>query len=149
MRDYRGHEIHGTHDPEPDGERLYRGGHTCRRCCRFVAFEGALYTVADAGIAPCRPGKVELRNGQPIRWMRVERSRVMHAVEPGHGGTIQSICRKKDRWGQVDPRVNAPVSNWSDERYWYPNCTHCDKVLAAETAAPPAPTGDTDSDESR
>lgn len=147
--DYLGNVIHASHDPEPDGDRLYRGGHTCRRCCRFVAFETSLYTVTDAGVAECRRGKIELRNGQPLRWMRVEHGRVMHAVEPGHSGNIQSICRKRDRWGKVDPRANAPVTDWSDERYWYPNCRHCDKALAAEITSTPSTPVLTDSDESR
>ncbi len=54
-------EVDASHDPEPDGVRLYRGGHTCRRCCRFIAFEDAAYTVTDAGAAPCQSGRVVLR----------------------------------------------------------------------------------------
>lgn len=56
-------EVHPSHDPEPDGERLYPGGQACRRCCRFVAYEGAFYRVTKTGAEPCHPGRVELRNG--------------------------------------------------------------------------------------
>lgn len=56
-----GREIHPSHDPEPNGVRLYSGGHTCRRCCRFVAHEGSTYKVTDAGAGPCRPASVALR----------------------------------------------------------------------------------------
>jgi hypothetical protein len=47
-------EVHESHDPEPDGVRLYQGGQACRRCLRFVSFEGVAYQVTDAGVAPCQ-----------------------------------------------------------------------------------------------
>ncbi len=54
-------EIHESHDPEPDGQRLYPGGQACRRCGRFVAFERLRYQVTDSGVAPCRSVPLELR----------------------------------------------------------------------------------------
>lgn len=57
-------EIHPTHDPEPDGQRIYSaggGGRACRRCCKFVSFEGATYRITESGAAPCTPARVELR----------------------------------------------------------------------------------------
>lgn len=57
VRADEGREIHNSHDPEPDGQRLYSGGQACRRCGRFVAFEGAFYRVTDAGVAVCAPGR--------------------------------------------------------------------------------------------
>lgn len=50
--------VHPSHDPEPDGQRLYQGGQACQQCCRFVTFEGAIHSVTDAGVAPCRPGRL-------------------------------------------------------------------------------------------
>lgn len=57
-------DIHETHQPEPDGVRIYQGGRACQRCCRFVAFEGAFYQVTQAGYRPCVPGV--LRSGTTI-----------------------------------------------------------------------------------
>lgn len=54
-------EIHESHDPEPDGQRLYPGGQACRRCGRFVAFERLRYQVTASGAEPCRPVPLELR----------------------------------------------------------------------------------------
>ncbi len=54
-------DIHESHDPEPDGQRLYPGGQACRRCGRFVSFDQPRYRVTDQGVQPCRPVKVELR----------------------------------------------------------------------------------------
>lgn len=54
-------ETHPSHDPEPDGVRLYPGGQACRRCCHFVAFEGATPRITDVGVAPCQPARIALR----------------------------------------------------------------------------------------
>lgn len=57
-------DIHDSHRPEPAGVRLYPGGRTCLRCCRFVAFEGAFYQVTQVGYRPCVPGV--LRGGETV-----------------------------------------------------------------------------------
>jgi hypothetical protein len=60
-------EIHPSHNPEPeDGPRLYKGGRACRRCCRFVAFDGTVYRVTESGAAPCRPARLDLRAETPV-----------------------------------------------------------------------------------
>jgi hypothetical protein len=46
-------EVHDTHQPEPDGERIYRGGIACRRCGWFVAFDLPGWRVTDSGVRPC------------------------------------------------------------------------------------------------
>jgi hypothetical protein len=56
-------EVHDTHEPEPDGDRLDRGGIACRRCMWFVAFDSPGGRVTDAGARPCVP----CRAGPPLK----------------------------------------------------------------------------------
>jgi len=48
------HVVHHTHEPEPDGQRVYQGGQSCARCCQFVAVETGLRRVTIVGLRPCR-----------------------------------------------------------------------------------------------
>jgi hypothetical protein len=56
-------EVHDSHDPESDDNRVYLGGRACRRCCKFVAFEGSTYRVTNTGMAPCARGELAVRGG--------------------------------------------------------------------------------------
>lgn len=58
---------------------------------------------------------------------RIYRGRVMHAVEPAGTGWLRSKCRRRDKYGKTHPRAYAPAEDWSGERLWYPDCTHCPK----------------------
>lgn len=55
-------EVHPSHDPEPDGQRLYPGGQTCRRCCHFVTLDTFGWKVTEVGVKPCKPGRITVRN---------------------------------------------------------------------------------------
>jgi hypothetical protein len=62
------------------------------------------------------------------RRMRTRRGRVMHAVVERPGGGLESLCRQKSRLKGVNttyPRAHGPAADWSEDRYWYPDCKHC------------------------
>jgi hypothetical protein len=64
---------------------------------------------------------------------RCRKGRVMHRVNrvtsAGLGVPyLESQCRKGTGIRGVKtthPRASGPESDWSFERYWYPDCTHC------------------------
>jgi hypothetical protein len=55
-------EIHPSHDPEPDGTRIHVVGRACRRCCRFVEFDGPYPEVTVVGVRPCTPATLRVDN---------------------------------------------------------------------------------------
>lgn len=72
-----------------------------------------------------------MREALPDRY-RCRRGRIMHRVYrvPHHGTEpdLESLCR--ERIGpkgatSTMPRAWGPESDWSKERYDYPDCTHC------------------------
>ncbi len=65
---------------------------------------------------------------------RTRKGRVMHRVYRvtggGRGGRadLESMCQKKHPLKGIkttSPRTVGPEDDWSKERYWYPDCTHC------------------------
>lgn len=51
------------------------------------------------------------------------RGRVMHRVERTGMGWLQSLCRRPGALPKLThPRAMAAASEWSAERYWYPDC---------------------------
>lgn len=58
---------------------------------------------------------------------RIERGRVMHVVLPDGPDGWKSFCTKPGPVAGTArrPRARGPISSWTTERYWYPNCTHC------------------------
>ncbi len=64
------------------------------------------------------------------RRMRIEHGRVMHAVEERHG-RIESLCKKRDKYGKESRRASGPPDWWTDKRFWYPDCKHCPKDESA------------------
>ncbi len=129
--DPAGREIHASHDPEPEGERLSAGSIICRRCCHFLAFTGTSPMVTRRGVEPCHPTRLDLRSGQPLPpRMRTYRGRVMHTVEIAGNGDLRSACTRRDRWGNVAPRATGRAEDWSADRHWYPDCTHCPPPVA-------------------
>jgi hypothetical protein len=65
---------------------------------------------------------------------RTRKGRVMHRVYRTTGGgrgdraDLESMCRKGSGLKGVKtthPRASGPETDWSAERYWYEDCTHC------------------------
>jgi hypothetical protein len=142
----RNREIHESHDPEPDGVRVYRGGHTCRRCCRFVAHENGRYRVTDAGAAPCRPGELELREVEPERSAGATRERIEAALvglelpaQPVDGDCLvfEPLVRELLARAGLGPKA-ATVYGWCDPGQqilaWAHQATACAGYIVDVTA---------------
>jgi hypothetical protein len=66
------------------------------------------------------PGRYRCRNGR--RMHRVYR------ITRGGYTDLESMCRKRSGIKGVKttyPRARGPEGDWSTERDWYDDCTHC------------------------
>ena len=84
-------EIHASHEPEPDGVRLYPGGQACRRCCRFVAFEGSTYRVTEAGAQRCQPAPRNLLKKDPEANMNKATLNALRRIATSDGVTLDDV----------------------------------------------------------
>jgi hypothetical protein len=81
--------------------------------------------------AKIHAANLDLPKLDPLPRMRIEHGRVMHAVKVRGTGTdigYESKCRRGSGIAGVSatyPRAQGPVSWWTAERLWYPDCRHC------------------------
>lgn len=73
----------------------------------------------------------------PMQRMRVRKGRVMHLVDTERttgSGMLRSQCTKPHPVKGVQirlARAQGRPDEWSTQRFWYPDCAHCQEPPSA------------------